>query len=366
MGLFSILDEECLFPKGTDQTFLEKMQRNNSNSAIFKAASKGQDVGSFTIQHYAGQVAYNVQSFLDKNRDSLFEDLKNLCMESKVPLLQTIFEEANVNLTSSKGNNKARPVTAGFQFRASVTELLKALYACQPHYIRTIKPNDDKRALSFDDARVLEQAKYLGLLENLKVRRAGYCYRTTWERWLKRYAVISEHTFPKWNGFPREGCQLLLSEVGIPAKDYTFGKTKIFIREAQTLYNMEDARLRALDKIAAKVKNAKCPAKKVEGNICLEYLRLLVFEELDEFIIILSPKKGGPKTYKHYQDVESDYLSGLVEPTELKASLYQCLTDVAEPIREHFQKEKKSWWSFFKFFSGGKTQTAALDQANPN
>jgi len=148
--------------------------------------------------------------------------------------------------------------------------------------------------------------------------------------------------------------------IGIGSKEYTFGKTKIFIRDPQTLYTMEDARLRALDKIAAKVKTAKCPAKKVEENVCLEYLRLLVFEELDEFVVTINPKKGGTKVYKNYAEVENDYISGFLEPSELKASLYQCLTDVVEPIREHFQKEKKSWWSFLKFFSSGKTHTSSL------
>eukprot|EP01102_Stenamoeba_stenopodia_P000526 TRINITY_DN1051_c0_g1_i1.p1 TRINITY_DN1051_c0_g1~~TRINITY_DN1051_c0_g1_i1.p1 ORF type:complete len:596 (-),score=130.79 TRINITY_DN1051_c0_g1_i1:192-1979(-) len=366
MGLFNILDEECLFPKGTDLSFLTKMNSNFNNSPCFKTAgsAKGQ-AENFTIKHYAGEVTYNVRNFLDKNRDTLFEDLKGLCLVSAVPVLKAIFEEslANEPQVQTKGG-KARPVTAGFQFRQSVAELLKALYACQPHYIRTIKPNDNKAALQFDDARVTEQTRYLGLLENLHVRRAGFCYRATYDRWLKRYAVISDRTFPRFAGSAREGVEILLKEVGIPQKDYQFGKTKIFVREPQTLYNMEDGRLKAFDKIAQKVKAAKCPPKKVEGNICLEYLQLLIFEELEEFTVNRIPKRGGPITYRSYQSLEQDYIVGAVDANELKAALYQTLTDVVEPIREHFEGAGKSkgggWFGFLKFFNKGKTQTSSL------
>jgi len=321
---------------------------------VYKTGGKD----NFAIQHYAGTVAYNIAGFLDKNRDTLFDDLKMMCNGSSMPLLSAMFAESN-NLVMSKGG-KARPVTAGFQFKSSVAELLKALYACQPHYIRTIKPNDDKRPLYFDEPRVIEQTKYLGLMENIRVRRAGFCYRASYERWMKRYAVISERTFPTFSGGVREGVEFLLQEMKISSKDYAFGKTKVFIREPQTLYSMEDGRLKALDRIAAKIKTSKCPAKKVEGNVCFEYLNLLIFQELGEFTLYRNPKKGEDKLYKFYGDVERDYVAGLIDPDELKASLYQILTDVSEPIREHFQKEKKSWWSFFKFFGGGKSQTSSL------
>jgi len=361
--LFSILDEECLFPKGTDQTFMEKMQRTFGGNPIFKAVSGRSQEGTFTVEHYAGTVSYNVGGFLYKNRDTLFDDLKELCLSSQMQTLREVFERAQARepQINTKGG-KARPVTAGYQFRQSVAELLKALYACQPHYIRTIKPNDDKRPLTFDDTRVTEQARYLGLLENLKVRRAGFCYRTTYDRWVRRYGVVSDKTFPQWNGDPRAGVEVILGEVGIGSKDYAFGKTKIFIRDPQTLYTMEDSRLKALDKIAAKVKTAKCPPKKIEGNVCLEYLRILVFQELDEFVIIRPPKKNENMNtvYKAYQNVESDYVAGMITPDELRNSLYQLLVDVSEPIRDHFQKEKKSFWSFLKFWNSGKSTTSGL------
>ncbi len=92
---------------------------------------------------------------------------------------------------------------------------------------RCIKPNDDKRALFFNDKKCQEQCRYLGLLENLRVRRAGYCYRQTYEKWISRYYMISDKTFPKskWRGDVRAGVQLLVDSMNLPQGEVQFGKT---------------------------------------------------------------------------------------------------------------------------------------------
>jgi len=131
--------------------------------------------------------------------------------------------------------------------------LLTALYACQPHYIRCIKPNDEKRPLYYHDPKVQEQSRYLGLMENLRVRRAGYCYRQTYSKWLSRYYMVSDKTFPKWRGDEREGVQIIIGEMNLPPGEVQFGKTKLFLRKPKTLYEVEEKRLAALHRIATKI-----------------------------------------------------------------------------------------------------------------
>ena len=148
--------------------------------------------------------------------------------------------------------------------------------------------------------------------------------------------MISDRTFPTFQGDLRQGVEILLTEVGIPSKDYAFGNTKLFVREPQAvistsplvsslltreqLYSMEDARLKAFDKIAQKVKTFKCTPKITQGNVVLQYLRLLIFEELNEFTVYRDPKKGGTRysillTFATFYPV---YLSSLPRLTPKK------------------------------------------------
>ena len=84
------------------------------------------------------------------------------------------------------------------RLQTSIAELVKALSRCTPHYVRCIKPNNNKAADQFDYPLVEHQARYLALLENVRVRRAGYAYRHPYEKFYFRYRVCSKKTWPKW------------------------------------------------------------------------------------------------------------------------------------------------------------------------
>ncbi|PRP75446.1 myosin IA heavy chain, partial [Planoprotostelium fungivorum] len=235
MGVFCILDEECLLDN-TDKHLLQKLNTNFSKHSHYEAGKDMKTKDSvFTVRHYAGDVPYTIDDFLEKNRDTLFADVKDTAAASRNNVLVEIF---NLNVGGeepvappqgrgpfSKGA-KSRPTTAGAQFKKSMAGLLQTLYSCQPHYIRCIKPNEQKKALGYDSNRVKEQVKYLGLLENLKVARAGFCYRQTYEKWFERYYFISKHTFPKFKGTAREAVELLVKEeLKLNPNEYQFGKT---------------------------------------------------------------------------------------------------------------------------------------------
>lgn len=117
------------------------------------------------------------------------------------------------------------------QFQKSTAALLAALYACSPHYIRCIKSNDKREALSVNDARVMQQVQYLGLSEQIKVRRAGFAYRCTYERWLKRYGMCDARCYPSYVGLAKDGAVIILNTMGIDKSGYEFGTSKLFIRD---------------------------------------------------------------------------------------------------------------------------------------
>ena len=159
-GILAFLDEESIYPNGSDDTLMKKYQKNLMKHKHFdvtnsKVRSQSTD-RIFVIKHFAGDVSYNVEGFLEKNRDTLFRDLIDAAGSSSKPYVQDLFPEFR------KQASKKRPPTAGNQFKVSMTDLVKTLMACTPHYVRCMKPNDEKRSGMYNVDRVTHQVKYLG------------------------------------------------------------------------------------------------------------------------------------------------------------------------------------------------------------
>jgi myosin-1 len=133
---------------------------------------------------------------------------------------------------------------------------MDALLACVPHYIRCIKPNDQKKANVLDEQRVRHQVRYLGLLENVRVRRAGFCYRQPYERFIWRYKMISKETWPGTKLNAKEATQTVLNSHKIKSEEYRFGKTKIFLRNPTTLFYLEEQREKFLPRVAILMQSA--------------------------------------------------------------------------------------------------------------
>ncbi|XP_064925000.1 unconventional myosin-Ib isoform X1 [Columba livia] len=254
-GILAMLDEECLRPGTvTDDTFLEKLNQvcathQHFESRMSKCSRFLNDTSlphsCFRIQHYAGKVMYQVEGFVDKNNDLLYRDLSQAMWKASHSLIKALFPEGN----PAKINLK-RPPTAGSQFKASVATLMKNLQTKNPNYIRCIKPNDKKAAHIFNDALVCHQIRYLGLLENVRVRRAGYAFRQAYEPCLERYKMLCKQTWPHWRGPARAGVEVLFSELEIPEEEFSFGRSKIFIRNPRTLFKLEDLRKQRLEDLA--------------------------------------------------------------------------------------------------------------------
>ncbi|XP_034499503.1 unconventional myosin-Ia isoform X3 [Ailuropoda melanoleuca] len=234
-GILAMLDEECLRPGVVnDTTFLAKLnhlfsKHTHYESKVTQNAQRQYDrtmgLSSFRICHYAGKVTYNVNGFIDKNNDLLFRDLSQVMWKARHPLLQSLFPEGDPKQASLK-----RPPTAGAQFKSSVAILMKNLYSKNPNYIRCIKPNEYQQRGQFSSELVAVQTRYLGLLENVRVRRAGYAYRQGYRPFLERYRLLSRSTWPCWNGGDREGVEKVVGELSLSSEELAFGKTKVFIR----------------------------------------------------------------------------------------------------------------------------------------
>ncbi|XP_027890197.1 unconventional myosin-Ih isoform X1 [Xiphophorus couchianus] len=291
-GIISILDEECLRPgDATDLTFLDRLEEKMGNHPHFvthrladKMTRKTLERGDFRLLHYAGEVTYCVVGFLDKNNDLLYRNIKNLVCQSKNTIVRECFSAVDTT-------NKRRPETVATQFKNSLQKLTEMLMAKEAWYIRCLKSNESKqpgmsaqkrqRRLiqstrlfydlchpitgQFDEALIRHQVKYLGLMEHLRVRRAGFAYRRKYEDFLKRYKPLCPATWPHWRGMPADGVEVLAQHLGYLPDEYKMGRTKIFIRHPRTLYATEDAYEKCKHDLASKLQ-AKYKGYKVKGE----------------------------------------------------------------------------------------------------
>ncbi|XP_044541399.1 unconventional myosin-Ih [Gracilinanus agilis] len=255
-GIISILDEECLRPgTPTDLSFLEKLEEKVGKHAHFQTrklaspkARKKISWMEFRLLHYAGEVTYCARGFLEKNNDLLYRHLKKVLCGSKNGIIKECFLVEELE-------NRKRPVTVGTQFKNSVANLIDILMSKEPSYIRCIKPNERKEPSKFDDFLIRHQIKYLGLMEHLRVRRAGFAYRRKYEHFLQRYKSLCPDTWPHWHGSPSEGVKKLVRYIGYKPDEYKLGRTKIFIRFPRTLFATEDAFEFSKHQLVAKIQS---------------------------------------------------------------------------------------------------------------
>ncbi|XP_025831898.1 myosin-IA isoform X2 [Agrilus planipennis] len=244
-GILAIMDEACLnVGKVTDEMLLEAMDKKlkdhkHYSSRQTKPAEKTlKHKVHFKITHYAGDVTYSINGFLDKNKDPLFQDFKRLLYHSKDPNLKSMWPEGAQHISETT----KRPQTAGTLFKNSMAALVQNLMNKEPHYVRCIKPNELKSPTHFNEERVRHQVCYLGLVENVRVRRAGFVYRQRYDIFLKRYKMISQFTWPNFrSGTDKDGVKVIMDEHKF-SNDVKYGHTKIFIRSPKTLFALEAAR----------------------------------------------------------------------------------------------------------------------------
>jgi myosin-1 len=251
-GLFAALNDACATahadPAAADNAFSQRLGALSSNPHFEPRGSK------FLVRHYAGDVMYDVRGMTDKNKDSLLKDILNLVDSSSNKFLHTLFPDR------PDPDSKKRPPTAGDRIKSSANDLMVNLKQSQPSYIRTIKPNANKSPAEYDHPAILNQIKYLNLTENIRVRRAGFAYRNTFEKMVERFYLLSPATSYAgdytWQGDMRSGCERILHDTGIPRDQWQMGVTKAFIKDPETLFALETMRDNYWHNMARRIQRA--------------------------------------------------------------------------------------------------------------
>uniref|UniRef100_A0A8C6ATY3 Unconventional myosin-Vb n=1 Tax=Monodon monoceros TaxID=40151 RepID=A0A8C6ATY3_MONMO len=248
LGILDLLDEECKVPKGTDQNWAQKLYDRHSGSQHFQKPRMSNT--AFIVVHFADKVEYLSDSFLEKNRDTVYEEQINILKASKLPLVADLFHDgkdsAPAATTSSKisvrsarpplkASNKEHKKTVGHQFRTSLHLLMETLNTTTPHYVRCIKPNDEKLPFRFDPKRAVQQLRACGVLETIRISAAGYPSRWAYHDFYNRYRVLVKKK-ELANTDKKAICKSVLESLIKDPDKFQFGRTKIFFRAGQVAY----------------------------------------------------------------------------------------------------------------------------------
>ncbi|XP_032059712.1 unconventional myosin-VIIa isoform X4 [Aythya fuligula] len=227
MNIISLIDEESKFPKGTDGTMLHKLNSQHKLNTNYIPPKNNYET-QFGINHFAGIVYYETKGFLEKNRDTLHGDIIQLVHSSKNKFIKQIFQ-ADVAMGAE---TRKRSPTLSSQFKRSLELLMRTLSVCQPFFVRCIKPNEYKKPMLFDRELCVRQLRYSGMMETIRIRRAGYPIRYTFVEFVDRYRVLMPGVKPAYKqGDLRGTCQRIAEAVLGKDDDWQIGKTKIFLKD---------------------------------------------------------------------------------------------------------------------------------------
>uniref|UniRef100_A0A803SP09 Myosin motor domain-containing protein n=1 Tax=Anolis carolinensis TaxID=28377 RepID=A0A803SP09_ANOCA len=244
LGILDLLDEECKVPKGTDQNWAQKLYDRHGSSQHFQKPRMSNI--SFIVVHFADKVEYQCDGFLEKNRDTVYEEQINILKASKVRQTKIWLDNVksispNKGASSKINIRSARPTmkAANKEHKKTVGNSdykMNTLNATTPHYVRCIKPNDEKLPFSFDPKRAVQQLRACGVLETIRISAAGYPSRWTYHDFMNRYRVLMKKRDVSKKEDKKVACKTLLESLIKDPDKFQFGRTKIFFRAGQVAY----------------------------------------------------------------------------------------------------------------------------------
>ncbi|XP_032591842.1 myosin heavy chain, muscle isoform X3 [Drosophila grimshawi] len=257
MGILSILEEESMFPKATDQTFSEKLTNTHlGKSAPFqkpKPPKPGQQAAHFAIGHYAGVVAYNITGWLEKNKDPLNDTVVDQFKKSQNKLLIEIFADhpgqsgTAEQAKGGRGKKGGGFATVSSAYKEQLNSLMAILRSTQPHFVRCIIPNEMKQPGMVDAHLVMHQLTCNGVLEGIRICRKGFPNRMIYPDFKMRYQILNPKGI-KGMEDPKKCTKVLIESTELTDDQFRMGNTKVFFR-AGVLGQMEEFRDERLGKI---------------------------------------------------------------------------------------------------------------------
>lgn len=260
-GILSLMNESHL---SNDEALLERIRQccaGHANFMLYQSATANTNNMSmssliFRIRHYARVVNYSINGFLHKNYDHPTKFISSLFYRSECHLLQELFPDGQ-NMERSVILIKKKPITESSNVRNHLQTILTTIQHHQKHYIFCLRPNDCHRSHFFDLALVQHQVRYMSLMPLVNLYRIGHCYHLSHEKFLMRYKLLNNRTWPHFEGESLvEGIALILHGLPLPLAEFTIGIRHIFVRSPRAVYELEEFRKVRLNDLAILVQSS--------------------------------------------------------------------------------------------------------------
>ncbi|EFP07880.1 hypothetical protein CRE_14152 [Caenorhabditis remanei] len=232
MGVLSFLEEECVVPNGSEKSLLEKLCSNLAGDSSFKKSKQSQKystVRHFAVQHYAGEVHYNIDGWLEKNRDNVETSVLDILSQSTHPLLKVLFPPVPANNLKARRGTITNS-TVSFLYKNQLQCLLDTLNTSSAHFIRCVVPNYEKLPGKIDAPLVLSQLKCNGVLEGIRICREGYPSRLPHSEFIERYSLLLKNKEKVSGASEKEKCAHICQDADVRKERYAVGKTKLFCK----------------------------------------------------------------------------------------------------------------------------------------
>ncbi|PON73461.1 Myosin [Trema orientale] len=222
-GIVALLDEACMFPKSTHETFANKLYQTFKNHKRFIKPKLSRT--DFTIAHYAGEVLYQSDQFLDKNKDYVVPEHQDLLSVSKCSFVAGLFPPLKEETSKS-----SKFSSIGSRFKLQLQQLMETLNSTEPRYIRCVKPNNLLKPAIFENVNIMQQLRCGGVLEAIRISCAGYPTRKPFFEFINRFGLLAPEAL-EGNYDEKVASKKILEKKGL--KGFQIGKTKIFLRAGQ-------------------------------------------------------------------------------------------------------------------------------------
>ncbi|GAB4830499.1 hypothetical protein Ancab_020210 [Ancistrocladus abbreviatus] len=345
-GIVALLDEACMFPKSTHETFSNKLYQTFSKHKRFIKPKLSRT--DFTIAHYAGEVLYQSDQFLDKNKDYVVPEHQDLLSASKCSFVAGLFPSIPEETTKS-----SKFSSIGSRFKLQLQQLMETLNSTEPHYIRCVKPNNVLKPAIFENVNVMQQLRCGGVLEAIRISCAGYPTRRTFFEFINRFKILAPETV-QGNFDEKAACKKVLEKMGL--QGYQIGKTKVFLRAGQ-MAELDSRRAEKLSNAAKTIQRkirthiarrkfiALCEAAIVMQTLCRRSLACKLYENLRREAAAIKVQKNqrrhhSRKSYKRLQNSATILQAGSRATAARKEFRYRRQTKAAIIIQAYWRCHK--------------------------